>query len=72
MSKTKLKRTRIPAKKSGSSSELPVLETDTDISGTDKNADHTVKQTGEHKFNKPRREENPDKTGIDIQTDFTK
>ena len=62
MKKKKQKRTRIPAKSLGSSSDPTDVEINSDKTGTDVNADHTVKLTGKHKFNKPKREADPDNT----------
>lgn len=71
MNRTRIKRKRIPEKKYGSSSDPMLPDTDSDLSGSDNDADHTIEQSAEQKFEKPGREEDPDKTGIDIQTDAT-
>ena len=53
------------------------LDIDADKSGTDTNSDTTnpngaEKSKGTNKFDKPKREPNPDRTGIDIKSDKTK
>jgi hypothetical protein len=53
------------------------LDNDADKSGTDINSDTTnpngaKKSKGVNKFDKPKREPNPDRTGIDIKSDKTK
>jgi len=72
MTNKRIKRKRLSATKYGSSSDHTQSDKDADKTGTDVNADSTVKRTGTQTFNKPRREENPDKTGIDIHPDHSK
>lgn len=52
-------------------------DTDADKTGTDKNSDATQivkpsKDAEDGKFDKPKREKNPDRTGIDTESDKTK
>jgi hypothetical protein len=72
MTNKRIKRKRLSAKKYGSSSDHTQTDNDADKTGTDVNADNTVKKTGKQSFNKPRREVNPDTTGIDTKSDHTK
>lgn len=58
-------------------SDCSSSDNDADKTGTDKNSDatHQVKQKeneGLNKFDKPKREPNPDRTGIDTESDKTK
>ena len=53
------------------------LDNDADKSGTDTNSDTTNPKGAEkgkssNKFDKPKREPSPDRTGIDIKSDKTK
>lgn len=55
----------------GKKSDNTGPDEDADKSGSDVNSDPT-KRDGENKFDKPKREVNPDRTDIDTESDKTK
>lgn len=63
-----MKRTRIPYK-----SKVEIPPEQNDHSGTDSDTDKTISDPNEEsRFDKPKRETDPDTTGIDTQADKTK
>ncbi|MDI1356166.1 MAG: hypothetical protein PSX36_14700 [bacterium] len=71
----KRKKSETPKERPSRTDDPTLPDSDSDKSGSDDDADSTEtggKESGSHKFSKPKREVDPDRTGIDTNADKTK
>jgi len=77
MKKINKNKKQTTGEETGHANDNTLPDNDADKTGTDMGADKTQpggakKGKGASKFDKPKREPNPDRTGIDIHSDKTK